>query len=244
MHTIPILGHDEKLQYRDGTLEITNYVKDSINTANFIRGLSYAASGYSAKITSFLIDMPWFFPAGKKINVLLASCNGQLAAFDTKYILEAGSEILILGENHYVQGNQHIVHVTNQDEINMLDYIAHNKISDISIANLMRVYLFSIKDAGVGAPYYMKVMGHKLWGEPITKEFSCLTVLCAETEAMIYMRKEKNQDYIKLLTAACQNGLNQPEPALEEMWRVYRIDCVNFLEPLNSTIKFDYKMSL
>lgn len=232
MHAISILGHKEEItqpidsiwklfKYLDGRLP-SKYIVDHINTASFIKGLSYAASGYSAEMSIFLIQsMPWiFFPAGKKMNVLLASAHGQIAASHAKYALPEGSEILILGEDHYIKDNQYIVYLNQQNIIDIFDYIMNNKIHDISITNLTKIYLISAQDLYPASPYYMKVISHKLWGEPITKEFSCITALHQKTEEMITMREEKDHNYIKLLATACENGFNQPEPVLEEMWTI------------------------
>lgn len=221
MHALPILGYNEERKETNGNVVTTFSIKDSISATKFIRGISYTADGYPSWISKIFIDTPWFFPAGKKINVFLASCNGQLSVFDTKYVLAEGSEILILGENHCVNGIRHIHHVTNQDEINLLDSIARdNSITKIDLKTLMDAYLtsVSVEDHIAGSPYYLKIIGHKLWGTPITKEFSCLTVLKEKTKEIITMRQEKNQEYIKLLALACNHGYNQSEPMLEDMW--------------------------
>lgn len=86
MHAISILGHKEEItqpidsiwklfKYLDGRLP-SKYIVDHINTASFIKGLSYAASGYSAEMSIFLIQsMPWIFPSWKEDECAFSICS-------------------------------------------------------------------------------------------------------------------------------------------------------------------------
>lgn len=179
MHTLPILGYREVKQTQvDIDVEIINYEENAINTATFLTGFAYASSGY----TPFFINLLWgwksfFFPNPNPIKAIVASCNAQLSAHDVREALPQNSEILILGENQYLNGKQHVHHITNLAMIGTFDKLAlDNSLSDnISLKKFSDAYTTSIDKHTFGAPYYIFIGGHTFWGTPSTKEFSCLT---------------------------------------------------------------------
>ncbi len=226
MHTIPILGHDEQIVSVNGNIETTRYTEDAINTATFISGISYAASGYTGFLSNIFTKFSVFLPAGKKLNIVLCSCNAQLAGFDAKHILASGSDVLIIGENHYVNGKHYIHHSTDQDEIKMLDHLYFRP----GIEPFMESYLESMNGIDSPAPYYLKVYGYTVFGTPIVKEFSCLTV--EQTSYLLALRESGNDhEYRLALKKACNDGLKSPEPNLEDLWtKEYLLKFVNMVE--------------
>ncbi|WP_236870127.1 hypothetical protein [Candidatus Bandiella numerosa] len=216
LHTIPILGHDESITSVNGNIETTYYARDSINTATFIKGISYAANGYWPFFASFLTEVPTFGLYGKELEIVLSSCDAQLSSFDTKSILAPGSRVFIIGENHYVHDQHIVVRARDQDDIRMLDSLGNN--FELSAKSFLKAYLNSI-DVTSPAPYYMEIYGHTLLGRPILNEFSCLTVKESNLDLIIKFREDsKNNEYIDLLNDSCEFGFRNEEPNLENLW--------------------------
>lgn len=238
MHTIPILGCSEKVTEHLYDKTVVYYTDNVINTATFARGLSYAAKGHYGWVANLLTKLPYFFHTGKEIDLFLASCNGQLARYDLKYSLPKNSQVLILGENQFINGVKYIKHVTDRNEIDLLDMIVSNDtLNTADLKSIMNAYTKSIVEHGTASPYYMKIVGHKLWGSPITKEFSCLTVLEEKTEELLKLREEKDNRYSELLTYACNYGYEMEDPILEnmmtkEMVKNITIMAYNYTKPI------------
>ncbi len=153
MHTIPTLGRDKQIASVNGNIETTIYIEDTINTATFISSISYAASGYTGFLSNIFTKFARFLPAGKNLHVVLCSCNGQLAVFDARYILAPGSDMLIIGENHHINGKHYIHHSTDRDEIGMLDNLARSSGITSGIEPFLTSYLESMKGVDEGCRF-------------------------------------------------------------------------------------------